>query len=177
MKLAGKVSTWAGGLVVVMSLFLHYYEERSLWSILPRAGVFYTLLVLAAVTFAILAFFFDSPLLVVAQAALGVYIFGLIFPLVESEYRGEVGFWLSAVGSLAMAVGGGLSLAAVWPRSWPSVTGWGMGGLVATAARSPAPAPPGAPSGTPPAGWYPNPSGEANNRYWTGTAWTDSVMS
>ena len=30
-----------------------------------------------------------------------------------------------------------------------------------------------APSGQPAAGWYPDPRGEASNRYWDGQTWTD----
>ena len=186
MKLGGRLATWTGGLIVFISFFVerfHYSEEPgfSAWHISTRGPLLFTLLVLAAVALSILAIFFDLPLLVAVQAAIGIYLFGLLFPIggkfiIGGGYQHTgAGFWLSAVGSLAMAVGGGLSVAAIWPRAWPATTGWDTSAATRMSTATNAPTPLQTPAQSPPAGWYPDPSGSSSKRYWSGVAWTDRV--
>jgi uncharacterized membrane protein len=186
MKLAGKVTTWAGSLVVIISLFLPYYHfveggSQSAWDLGTRGPLLFTLLAIAAVTLAMLTIFYDLPVLVVAQAALGLYLFGLLFPvggkfLVWGGYnRDGVGFWLLVVGSLAMAVGGALSIAAIWPRMWRATIGWDVSSESQAPVTTTGLTPPRAPAEGPPPGWYPDPSRQGSQRYWSGTMWTERV--
>jgi hypothetical protein len=58
-----------------------------------------------------------------------MYLFAQVFPIDLNSYSyAQAGFWLAAVGSLVMAVGGGLSIAAIWPASWKTTTGWDLAG-------------------------------------------------
>ncbi len=70
------------------------------------------------------------------------------------------------------------------PSSWGPSTGaatdtsggWGSGAAPAAAAAAAAPTSPAQPA-TPsvPAGWYPDPAGRFELRYWDGSAWTEHV--
>ena len=59
-----------------------------------------------------------------------------------------------------------------WGSNSSSSTGWGSGAAAATPAAT-APAQPATPSV--PAGWYHDPAGRYELRYWDGSAWTEHV--
>jgi hypothetical protein len=54
-------------------------------------------------------------------------------------------------------------------------TGWGSAQTTVGTPIAPVPAPAPAPVVTTPAGWYPDPSGRFEMRYWDGSAWTEHV--
>jgi hypothetical protein len=54
-------------------------------------------------------------------------------------------------------------------------TGWGSAQTTVGTPVAPVPAPAPAPVVTTPAGWYPDPSGRFEMRYWDGSAWTEHV--
>jgi Protein of unknown function (DUF2510) len=54
-------------------------------------------------------------------------------------------------------------------------TGWGSAQTTVGTPVVPTPAPAPAPVVTTPAGWYPDPSGRFEMRYWDGSAWTEHV--
>jgi hypothetical protein len=178
MKLAGRLCIWIGGLLAFVSLFLHYAVGESRFDIATRGPVIFLLLILLIVAASIITLFLELPVLIVIAAGGAMYLFASLFPIDYSTYRYlQVGFWLGAVGSLAMAIGGSLCLASIWPRSgWARVAGLG----VENASPGPHPqtnATARLPQATPGAGWYPDPSSAGRLRYWSGTAWTEDVRS
>lgn len=171
MKLAGRLCVWVGAALLIIGMTVHQVAFGNLWDLSTREAVLVLLLALAAVTLTVLTLFFDRPLLVVIAAGIGVYLFGQYFPLGGSYSYYKGGFWIAVVGSLTMAVGGGLSLAAIWPaRGWRPVTGFGADlGLSPAGSDGPGRAA----EALPPAGWYADPSGQGGRRYWSGSAWTE----
>lgn len=189
MKLAGRITTWVGGLLLVVACFLHFGLDVSLWGSDARDALLLTALAAGGVTLSIVSIFADFPVLVGAQVALGVYAFGQAFTVGESNFSGlQIGFWLASVASFGMVIGASLLAASIWGRrGWKPTTGLlGGGGRYVVGAGSGAayamasngsgsPAMPSNGSGSPPAGWYRDPSGQAGFRYWSGQTWTDEV--
>jgi hypothetical protein len=176
MKLAGRLCIWIGGLLAFVSLFLDYAVGETRFDITTRGPLIFLLLILLIVAASIVTLFLELPVLVLITAGAGLYLFASLFPIDYSTYSYlEVGFWLGAVGSLAMAIGGSLCLASIWPRTgWARVAGLGVESASArprpqTHATAPLP------DATPAAGWYPDPSSPGHQRYWSGTAWTQDV--
>lgn len=193
LKFAGRLSIWIGGLLAFLSLFLHYRYGISRWSLGTQGPLFMLLLIAATVTISVVTIYVNMPTLVLINAALGVYLFGNMFPLQDINGPGlGVGFWMGTLGSLGVAVGGILLLVAIWPASWGDTMGLGIevgagGGAQAAPApgsvrsagspQQPAPAATPAPAkqGTPPVGWYPDPSDGKRDRFWSGVAWTEEI--
>jgi hypothetical protein len=177
MKLAGRLCIWIGGSLAFVSLFLHYAEGESRFDFATRGPLIFLLLILVIVAGSVVTLFLELPVLVVIATGAALYLFASLFPIEYTNYRFlQVGFWLGAVGSLAMAIGGSLCLASIWPRSgWARVTGLGaeFGGSPHSLAQSRPTAP--LPHATPAAGWYPDPSSPGRQRYWSGVAWTEDV--
>jgi len=127
MKTAGRLATWAGALLVVISLFLPYaVSGPSSMSEAIAGSVITILLAIAAATASSLTLFLDEPILTIAQAGVSFVLLGQSDPIFVTHfaYLG-IGYWLGFVAVLAMAVGASLSIAAIWPLSgWKSTTGW-----------------------------------------------------
>ncbi len=190
MKLAGRIITWVGGLLLVVACFLHFSAGVSLWGGGARDALLLTVLAAAGVTLSIVSIFADFSVLVAAQVALGVYAFGEAFTLGGvGNFSGlQVGFWLASIASAGMVVGGSLLAAAIWGRhGWKRTTGlmgpgWRSAPAAVPGAVSATPANGNGSSVTPPngntgpaAGWYRDPSGQGAFRYWSGQTWTDQV--
>ncbi len=191
MKLAGRIITWVGGLVLVVACFLHFGSGASLWGIGARDALLLTVLAAAGVTLSIISIFADFPVLVAAQVALGVYAFGEAFTVGGGgNFSGlQVGFWLASIASAGMLLGGSLLAASIWgSHGWKPTMG-----LIGISSRSAVAAAPGAANVTPAtgngasapdsnsitrpvAGWYRDPSGQGAFRYWSGETWTDQVQ-
>ena len=177
MKLAARLTMGIGGLVYLIALFLPYGLDETLWHDRTRYPLLLLLLALTVIACSVVSFAIDLPVLVVISAALSVFLLGESLPLVYVSYSEfQVGFWLMNVAALAMTVGGGLMVAAIWPsRAWKSTTG------IATSGETTAASAPRSGSGSPqgsqgravaPPGWYPDPAGLATQRYWSGSEWT-----
>jgi hypothetical protein len=134
MKLAGRLTVTVGALAFIVALALPYHsgseggqaDTNSVWQISTREGFVLTLVALLAAALAVVTSFRDAPVLVLVQPALGLYLFGNFFLIgLETYSETGAGFWLGTAAALAVAAGGALSIAAIWPRGgWRSTTGW-----------------------------------------------------
>jgi hypothetical protein len=85
---------------------------------------------------------------------------------------GPSGVGSSGVGSSSL----GSSSAGAAPAGSPGAGAAAAGSAGGAASSGPATsAAPGGEGGGPPAGWYPDPQGQARLRYWDGAAWTDQT--
>lgn len=118
-QVLGSGLTIIGGVAYVVSLFLKYVHNVSVWHLATehdhilsiREPLIHTILAAVAVLLALAATTKDATALCVGQAIIGCYLFGQSFNLGLPRYTGlEVGYWAGAVGGLAMAVGGVLAL-------------------------------------------------------------------
>ncbi len=217
MKRIGIATLVGGGVAVIVSSFLHYVVNTSVWQLTTRYPVIITILAVSAIGLAVTSLAVNRwPLLAVATAA-SAFILGEVFPLVVSSYHYQLGFWLAVAGSAIMILGGVIATAASVNESQRgratkaaafAATAGGAAsvpfgnGTTAPLTANPT-APPssssyrshqtnGSPSGTaavqaagapaaastavlPPAGWYPDPAGTGEERYWSGKAWTEGV--
>jgi hypothetical protein len=147
----------AGGIIYVIALAtLHYWTDTSTWWSVETVGpAVATSIAVAVAAFAFAAIFSDS----IAVAALAVSLSFLL--LGDTVYTGEhgymfygAGYWVTSACALIMAVGGIFAFS----------------GYVL---RDPRAHRVGTSSAPPAAGWYEDPSGEAEERYWTGGAWSE----
>ena len=111
--------TIIGGVAFIVSFFLKYTLNLSLWHLATEHGhlvsirepLILSILAVVAVLLALAATASDATALCVGQAIIGCYLFGQAFNLGLPRYSHlQIGFWAEAVGGLAMAVGGILAL-------------------------------------------------------------------
>jgi hypothetical protein len=152
--------------------FTHY--PRSVWFF--QLG--YVLGTLAVIGAAIWAFVRPATWLFAAVGAfMGFQALNWIGSFLASSVNGS--FWghpawgliflfIGPACAVAGAILGILDLQGVFASSQPATTS----GLAATAHGATPDTP-----GMAPAGWYPDPSGQAAQRYWDGTAWSEQVAS
>jgi hypothetical protein len=106
--------------------------------------------------------------MVIALVLLGGSIDSFVY--ISFHYTGlSTGFWLQPVGGLLLAAGALLTYLA-WDADYATFPA-----VQSTAA--PVPAEPAPPTPEVPAGWYPDPSGTARQRYWDGRQWTSQTAS
>lgn len=175
MKLASRITTWVGALILFVAPFLKFEFGSSLWSLSAGNAALLTLVMLAAVGFSIVSIFVDRPVFVAGQLALSFYAFGETLEVGRNFDGLQVGYWLTMIGALVMITGACLLVAAIWDRQrWRPTTGFV--GDRATRFTSQAAGRPAPPTGyEPAAGWYPDPSGHGAERYWSGSGWTEQV--
>jgi hypothetical protein len=104
----GQMIAGAGGVVLIISVFLDWVAGRSAWDAFSIVHVIMLLIGIAAVAFAVLPAASAAvtlpaglPLLI---AALGIAAFGFAAGW-ELEISGGIGVWLAVIGSLAIAYG------------------------------------------------------------------------
>jgi len=101
---------------------------------------------------------------------------GETFPLVFDSYTPfRVGFWLAIAGSVVIATGATTALIGTRSRAAaPAAAATRAAGLAAPAGGAPRYDPQAAQPSVP-AGWYPDPYGQGQERYWNGSAWSGNV--
>lgn len=177
MKLAGKITMLVGGIAFMASLAgLNYWNvgagSQTLWSYTTREPVILTILAVVVCGLAIASVFAESFLLPFIATCVSFYLLGQFFydgDPVFSHYG--AGYWIGTTASVAMSVGGFLAVIAQ-QRAAKRAAAAAMS--PPPPAYVPVPAPP-PPVTTSPAGWYADASGQALERYWSGTAWTGDV--
>ena len=176
MKLAGKIIALVGVVMLIVATFLKYAQETSLWQGTTRFPVVLTILAAAAGLLVIISFFVDRWGLSFAAAAIGFLCVGETFPQIFDSYSPfRVGFWLAIAGSVVIATGATLALIGTRARAVASASAETLGGgLAAPAGGAPRYAPRAAQPAVP-AGWYPDPYGQGQERYWNGSAWSGDV--
>lgn len=107
----GQMIAAAGGVLLIVSLFLHWAGGRSGWSLFSDIQIIMLLVGIAAIAWAFLpAVSTSGPTVTVPTgaptivAALGVAVFGFAAGW-ELEASGDIGVWLGIVASLAIAYG------------------------------------------------------------------------
>jgi len=166
--LVGRITGLAGGAIVIVGSFLHYVDsglfKASFWKLAQRLDVIVLVVVLLAVVALALAFVTRPRELAAVAAALSGAVFGFVSDLDARNFNlFGVGFWLMSIGALAMIAGA--VIAALAPNG-------GMRPAAAAPAGGGAGA---APPAGPPPGWYPDPSGQPGERYWSGQDWSDQT--
>jgi peptidoglycan/LPS O-acetylase OafA/YrhL len=104
----GQMVVAVGGVVLIISVFLHWVGGQSAWSAFSSVHILMLLIGIAAVAFAVLPV---SGMAVTVPggaallvAALGVAVFGFAVGW-EFEISGDIGVWLAILGSLGIAYG------------------------------------------------------------------------
>jgi len=199
MRRLGLLVAAAGAAAFIASLALLKYADfgsgaQTLWQFTTRLPVVLTVLAALTLGLSLLALVQTSRVYPALATAISFYIVGQFFPDGELSYSPyKAGFWVCLGGAVAMAVGSLIALVAARPQE-PALLPYRD-----RAARSPSPIPPTAPpvaagvqhapaaTATPiasevpgasraiPAGWFPDPLGEAGERYWSGREWTHEV--
>ncbi|MEX2196294.1 MAG: hypothetical protein WD844_13495 [Thermoleophilaceae bacterium] len=162
---AGPLLSGAGAVLLLVALFLNWYDEFSAWTIFEVIDLVLAGLALAAIAAALSGFGFPRwvparALPVVGAAAFIVVASQLLnHPPAGTDRDIELGAWLAFVGSIAMLVGGLVSVARVsFAVNVSDRPGPGAAQDVAPPPPAPAreepppPAPPPAAGATPPHG-------------------------
>jgi Protein of unknown function (DUF2510) len=199
MRRFGLLVAAAGAVAFIASLALLKYASfgfgaQTLWQFTTRLPVVLTVLAALTLGLSLLALVQSSRVYPALATAIGFYIVGQFFPddqLTYNPYR--PGFWVCLAGAVAMAVGSLIALLAARPEPAASSP---YRDRVVRSSYPPAPTPPlvaaavqhvPAASATPAssevpsasgavrAGWFPDPLGEAGERYWSGREWTHEV--
>lgn len=172
----GKLLVVISGLVVLVAIAALHYESGlagnvTIWHVSETSGT--TLMAVGglAVVVAVASFWTTTGFLPTITLGLAAYLIGQFFPSGGQTYSSyEIGFGLAAGASIAMAVGAIIAVAGCSRRPRAAVSPGHAPVVTAKPATAPGPT---ATHGTlPPAGWYPDPSKEAPERFWTGDQWT-----
>jgi hypothetical protein len=163
---AGRALALIGSLGVIASLFLNWTEASEFqiaqtgFEGFTRFDVITVVLAALAGAMAVIDAFVSWRGLLALTAALGAYILGatMLAPI-EGGFDGLAIGWYLAMAFSALIVLGSV-IAAATAGSEPRT--------VDSATPSPTAA-------TPPAGWYPDPWGQSDRRYWSGTEWTNHI--
>jgi Protein of unknown function (DUF2510) len=199
----GAVAAGAGGLLLILSLFLDWIGEGGFggnaFDLFSIVDLFLLVVGLAAVAFAAVEALglavtlpFDR---VRALTVLGIIATSIVWAFMLEADHLKIGFFLAAISSIAILAGGILAernptLGVTNPAANAPLGGGGPGqgtpvGGPAAGAIPPQPAnvpPAAAPTSAKPASggaapaaadWYPDPRGEKRLRYWDGSQWTD----
>src|SRR4051812_7818714 len=158
-----------GAAVALVGTFLHFSSDLSIWQNLTRADVFLAAVCVASMLLAAAAWARPSAQLdrmLIASAGAG---FGIeAFLAVERYYSTrQAGFFFIAAAAVIQGVG---LIMFFLPAPRPRAV------EVSPPAGGVRPAEEGRAAAPPPAGWYPDPAGSADERYWDGTAWTDRTQ-
>lgn len=116
---AGPLLAAAGALLLLVALFLDWFDEFSAWTIFELIDLLLAALALAAVASALSGFGFPRWVPVRALPAIGAVAFVLVasqllnHPPAGTDRELELGAWLGFLGSIAMLVGGMMGVARV----------------------------------------------------------------
>ncbi len=107
--------TIGAGTALIVSFFLHLENNQSFWAVEPHRGtVIFIALAAVAIALAIVTLITNAASMVAVQFALGFYFFGELFYPGQQSFSGlQVGYWMGAIGSAVMAVGGTFTIAAL----------------------------------------------------------------
>jgi hypothetical protein len=116
MKRIGVATLVVGGAVVIGSLFLHYVAGASIWHLTnehpypltKRYPIIITVLAIAGAVGAVAGLATKRWWLLIGATLIAAVILGEAFPLLDSSFHLEIGFWLAVVGAVLM-LGGGLT--------------------------------------------------------------------
>ena len=104
----GRMIAAAGGVILIISLFLHWAGGQSAWDGFSIVHILMLLIGLAAVGYGVLpatgAGVTLPPSMPLLLGALGMAAFGFAAGW-EFEISGDIGVWLAIIGSLAIAYG------------------------------------------------------------------------
>lgn len=181
-----------GGALLVVSLFLEWFGEEgtcasdscSAFKTFSAVDIILLGLGVAAILLGLVGLTAPGRAPSVLLSLAGLTAFGIVITmLVEfgDDLSSKVGLYLALVASIATSLGAMIATPGRAMLAPPTVgPGGPPRGKIAPGAVSPgatAPAQPAssmpAPSGGAAAGWYPDPTGAAAQRYWDGTRWTD----
>jgi hypothetical protein len=167
MRVSGKTMIIVGGAVYIASLaLLHYVGEITFWQaakldtgrFVSREPVILTGIATLAIVFALTALFTDAVGMALLATACSFWLLGQTVYGGESTYSFYgTGYWVCAGAAVLMCVGGLFALAEYSLRSDQ------QSGYPQTA------------QGEPPAGWYSDPAAPMQQRYWSGTSWTEQT--
>jgi hypothetical protein len=153
----GKTLILVGAVVYLVALAgLHWAGTTTHWNEETLAPAILSGIAVVAAVLAVVAFASDSVFLPALALSLSFLLLGLSMYLGEGfsySYLGP-GYWIANAAALVMSVGGLFALSGYTVRDGRGV--------------APAPA-------APAAGWYDDPSGLAQQRYWTGAAWSEEA--
>jgi hypothetical protein len=194
MKTLGTAGILGGGAAVVVGTLVSYDADSSLWDLRTRFPVILTVAAGAAVGLALAGLAMKRLASLLCALVVSAFLLGEAFPALLTAYdEFSIGFWL-AVGGAALMTMASAVLVAGAVRSPAIGTGriasFGvpaesvLGGAVPDESARGGAVPVGRPvtegrAGVrlPPAGWYPDPSGTARERLWSGDAWTEHARS
>jgi hypothetical protein len=165
--LIGRILLVTASALGLLAMFLPWAgggdnSSENAWQALRGGDIIVCVLGLTALGLGIALFFANRVALRAAATIASWLVAAVVLSTAAVIFTGKVGIYLDAVLWIAAGVGATLVLLAV-----PATAGAGVAtARPATGSTSPA---------TTPAGWYPDPSGAAAQRYWSGTAWTDQV--
>jgi Protein of unknown function (DUF2510) len=199
----GAVAAGAGGLLLILSLFLDWIGVGGFggnaFDLFSIVDLFLLAVGVLAVAFAVIEATGTQVSLPVDRTRtltiLGIIATSIVWSFLLEADNLKIGFFLAAIASLAILVGGILAqrspelglanpaaaggpLAGVGPGSGGQPPG-GLSAPPPTGAPAPAAQPAAQPqvaqpaAGGQPADWYPDPRGEKRLRYWDGSQWTD----
>jgi len=120
MKLAGKITMLVGGIVFVGALAGLKYADfgngsQTLWQLTTRGPVIVTVLAVAVCALAIASLLSDAFLLPFIGTCVSFYLWGQVFLDGSSSYAGlKAGYWVPAVATLGMSVGGFVAVIGQW---------------------------------------------------------------
>jgi hypothetical protein len=179
-----------GGALILISLFLPWIDEgfsgsQSGFEIFGKYDVFIAVLAAVAITLAVVDWFVKWRGLLPMVAALGAFLLAdPVVTLLEFSLDGHgIGYWLHVIGAVALTSAGLMALIDSLQAPRAATVAQPAPGPATAGPAPPAPAPPAppaaaaspqAPAGTP-AGWMPDPWGEARLRYWDGSEWTGAT--
>jgi hypothetical protein len=179
MNWVGRGLVAVGGGLILAALWVKAYDSGyKLWDDGTYGG-YYLGMVLLVVAFTAVAVVtrrrvFAFVAMVVALIICGDSLDTAVYLAFGNFHGTSVGFWLQPIGGLILASGALVAYLAhegdlaAFPTEYPAGTPVG--------ADRPAPPPPEqAPAPEVPAGWYPDPAGEARQRYWDGRQWTSQT--
>jgi hypothetical protein len=171
--LVGRGIAAIGALLWILSTFLTTYssgpESVDFWELTRSSDVVSLVLAVAVLLIVTASVFVTGDVAMSAVAVIAGFLLSLVlvFMLEAREVDIGVGAYLGALGATVMGVG---AVATITPALAAS----------ARAGEQRLPfmdqAPP-APAGSPSAGWYEDPGGEARLRYWDGSRWSDNAKS
>lgn len=155
-----------GAAVALTGTFLHFVGDASIWQNFTRADIFLAAICVVSLLLAVAASIRpNTPLdrLLIATAGAG---FGIeAFLAVERYYSTrQAGFFFIAAAAVIQAIA---LILFVLPDRRARSSG--------TPGGEPSPTEEARPAAPPPAGWYPDPAGSADERYWDGAAWTEQT--
>jgi Protein of unknown function (DUF2510) len=199
MRRFGLLVAAAGAVAFIASLALLKYADlglggQTMWQFTTRLPVVLTVLAALTLGLSLLALAQRSRVYPALATAIGFYVLGQFFPDGNLSYTPyKAGFWVCVAGAVAMAVGSLIALVAARPeeaerstyrdRAVRAPSGPAPSAPLVAAGVQQAPAATAMPvatevpnaAGAIPAGWFPDPLGEAGERYWSGSEWTHQV--